>query len=261
MLPRIAFLLCTVCALAAHADGGTCTIPEVTLENASPGEKIDLGPSRAVVSALIEVAERESAPHADPALLGTRVELVDGHAAVSADVLSLAIRLRQLECAIAVGRVSHPEALFAAFLFDARTLLAQLGGPPPTGTLPSVDAIRLALPSAPPPLSPAAQKVDDYHASGIILIVTGLTVGALAAGLGAASTQVGPCGDQFLCFNDAFRQGLVGGAIFDGAVGATLVITGAALLHKSSKWADRVHLAPTVAVGPGGGSAGLRFNF
>ena len=245
------------------------------MEAAPDGDRtIDVKYAREVVGALVVAAERDRVrARADHLSVGAELARFAerDRRVVSLDVLTMAVRLRQLDCAVWAGRVGDGERLSRDFDADARALLAKLGGEPPPVTLPPLSEWRLPPPKLPPQafMTPRKLRDDarDFNIGGGILVASGAAflAGGLALTIVSARTQIQPCSPQdFICFNDLDEglrdTGIVVGALLLAA-GATATISGATLLYKAHGWTERARLQPTVSVAPNGGFAGVRLQF
>ncbi len=212
-------LSCLVLAQNARGDGGECPLPQIALPSSYAA--VDATYSREIVNRLIVAAQHDAeraridrlSVGADMAQLGADSESRE----VTSEVLSLAIRLRQLDCAVWSGRAGVADALYSAFIDDARVSLARL----PTHAGP-----RLSLALVPPSAERAGPTARHrrLRISGALLIALGCA--AIVAGVATgAYGEFGP-GD-LVRFGDLMTAGLLlgfqGGAFLGGGIALYLV--------------------------------------
>ena len=215
MIRSVVFALCTLSV--ARAD--ECPLPQIAIAS-TPREdaSFDVEYSIERVEGLIAAAERDAErARADRLTVGAEVAALDRDdkdRLAAYEVLSLAIRLRQLDCAVWSGRVATPAPLYRALADDARSLLALLGGTAPPPSIAAGSGWRLPPPKPAKPAKPGererpinpASRARDYRVGGGIVLgaAAAFVASALALTIEAATFQVPPpCGStEWLCFND-----------------------------------------------------------
>jgi hypothetical protein len=261
-------------ALAGAAVAEECPIADISLVSVGPEDsQFDAERSRAVVTELIGTAMLDALfEPVDPHHVGSGLAQLGRQGApkpVAYEVRSLAIRLRQLDCAVRGG--SPSEGRYQALIEDLEALLVRLGGPrfPSPPPLPGV----VHSPATPPKTTTPAHvavsfksRALGYRIGGGSLVGGGIVLLATALALTAqVSTDrpPPPCTTSF-CLNGLYEpahQAMIAGAVSSWILGAAATVAGGILLHKGARWAEKAQLAPLVSVGPAGASAGVRFDF
>lgn len=273
MLRALILYLLTGCV--AHAD--ECPLPQIAVRSTASGDAgFDVGYSRELVGGLIVAAERDAARAlADRRTVGAEVAALGrgGDDRLAAyEALSLAIRLRQLDCAVWSNRVAAPNALYRSIADDGRAQIARLGGAAPILAPPEPSDWRLPAPTILPPkpdpkINPAHRALDYKVGGGVLLgAATAFVAGAIALTVEAARWQAPPpcTADDWFCLNDldrALHDLNVGAAAAMWLFGAVSTVAGGALIYSGNRWAEKARLTPSLAVGPGGGSVGMRLSF
>jgi|GEM_PF-2750603 len=226
----------------------------------------DADTSRQLVEGLVAAAERDSAYAAADrnAVGGALASLSANGRFVAYDVLSLALRLRQLDCAVWDGTARDTAARYRGIISDGKTLFERLGG---VGTAampvtfdwhlrPSMPRVKLA-----PTIDPARRSRGLKIAGGSLLGVgASFLAGSVILAVHRASYDPTLCRPNVLCrLSNGFGDFEIGAAVGFGVLGLGLSVVGGVVMKRAAHWAEKV--VPVVSVSASGGKMGLVIPF
>jgi hypothetical protein len=255
-------VICFFLLLPPAAWAATCAVPEVNVAVAPRGGSFDPVGSRRFGDLLIMTAQHDAErARGDRSQLGSELANTsrDELYSVSYDLFTLAVRLRQLDCAVARGQPpGDSDALYAAIADEARAFVAPLPPAPP-------------LKPPPPPAPPNPRRLArGYGLGGAFALAAGagILAGAVKLSLQVASWKppqdCQPDNMSIFCElgnsldRDTHKLEIAADVmLWIGGIGSA--VAGATLAAKGFQWDDRVR--PSLSLSPTGGSLGVQVRF